>query len=81
METCIIIPLYEMNFLIIYLYIHLFNLDTSLKAGVDVKLPLLSKGECFGSILRGIGVDTALSDSTFFIFVSTRNIINLRTSI
>ena len=49
------------------------NLGTGLRAGVHVKLPLLSKDERFGSILKSLrlqkrgtgGVDTASTDGTF----------------
>ena len=56
------------------------NLGTGLRAGVHVKLPLLSKDERFGSILKNLrlqkrgtgGVDTASSDGVFDISNSDR---------
>ena len=56
------------------------NLGTGLRAGVHVKLPLLSKDERFGSILKSLrlqkrgtgGVDTASSDGVFDVSNSDR---------
>jgi creatine kinase len=56
------------------------NLGTGLRAGVHVKLPLLSKDDRFGDILKSLrlqkrgtgGVDTASSDGTFDVSNSDR---------